>query len=80
MNFAQFLRTPFYRIPLGDCFCHILTSFKIVELNGALRCIVLIPVFLSETSGRVAVTKLKVKDLLFLIKNLMGKPIRNNNF
>ena len=30
MNFAKFLRRPFYRTPLGDCFCPYLNSFHSV--------------------------------------------------
>ena len=30
LNFAKFLRTPFYRTPLGDCFCPYLNTFHSV--------------------------------------------------
>ena len=33
VNFAKFLRTLFYRTPLGDCFC---TEKKVFALNGFL--------------------------------------------
>ena len=30
VNFTKFLRTPFYRTPLGDCFCPYLNTFHSV--------------------------------------------------